>query len=266
MLQFNNLFLDILILFCISSIFLGGNSQVTVRVRKNYSTETQKRLSRLKKNTWTTLGSNELHALVQTPGGENDNDWIALHIMDFFNEVTMLSEIATAHDDAEQFSMPGKGFPQGFVYKWRDAKGKKAVSVSGPEYINFTIAYIEGLLDDEKIFPTEDPPVYGDEFRPSAKEIYTKMFRIFAILYGAFLETMKKVEVNEHLNTCFKHFMFFSYAHGLTPKAKELSPLKAKAMDFRKQYDEGMKRYAARKKKTDFTATVGTMEMAIKDV
>ena len=53
-----------------------------------------------------------MHLIVQTPDGENVNDWIALHIMDFFNEISMLAEMATTHEDAAQFGMPGKGFPQ----------------------------------------------------------------------------------------------------------------------------------------------------------
>lgn len=66
-----------------------------------------------------TLGSNNLHMIVQTPDGEDSNDWIALHITDFFNELSLLAEMATTHEDAEKFNLPGKGFPPVRVFDCR---------------------------------------------------------------------------------------------------------------------------------------------------
>lgn len=49
--------------------------------------------------------------MVQTPEGEDDRDWIALHITDFFNEVSLLAEMAVTSEDAAKYNMAGKGFP-----------------------------------------------------------------------------------------------------------------------------------------------------------
>lgn len=214
-----------------------GDPKGTAKPRKNYSTETHKRLSRLKKASWSTLGSEGLHKLVQTPEGENVNDWIALHVMDFFNEISLLGELATTHEDAEKFNQPGRGFPAGFVYKWRDAKNKKAQSVSAPDYINYSIAYIDGILDDPSVFPLDDTGVYPPDFVETAKEIYVKLFRVFAILYGAFLDALKEMEVATHLNTSFKHYIYFGLCHELMPKEKELKPLEKKVREFKAAYE-----------------------------
>jgi MOB kinase activator 1 len=37
-----------------------------------------------------TLGSGNLRMAVMLPVGENENEWIAFHLVDFFKQITML--------------------------------------------------------------------------------------------------------------------------------------------------------------------------------
>ena len=116
------------------------------------------------------------------------------------------------------------------------------MNVSGPEYINYCVSYVEALLDDPAVFPDTEEANYPADFLDVVREVYVKMFRVFAILYGAFLETLRGMEVTQHLNTSFKHFVFFGLCHDLMPSAKEITPLLKKVTEFREQYVEGMKK------------------------
>jgi len=51
------------------------------------------------------------------------------------------------------------------------------------------------------------------------------MFRVFAHMYYSHYEEMRELGIDRHLNTTFKHFMYFSLEHDLIEK-KELAPLK----------------------------------------
>ena len=231
------------------NVFLANEGNKTTKVKKVYSTSTQKRLSQLKHTSWSTLGSSNLHLIVQTPNGEDENDWVALHITDFYNELVILGEMATTSDDAEKFSAAGKGFPPGMIYKWREGKGKKPQTVSGPEYVNYTLAYVDGVVNNPAVFPQTDEDKFPEDFIDVAKDLYVKLFRVFAILYGAFLESLKAMDVSQHLNTSFKHYVYFGICHSLMPPEKELTPLKTKVKQFTDQYHEALKKTAASKPK-----------------
>ena len=116
------------------------------------------------------------------------------------------------------------------------------MNVSGPDYVNYCITYIEAILDDPTVFPATEDGIYPADFLTVIREIYVKMFRIFSILYGAFLETLKGMDVTQHLNTSFKHYVFFGLCHELMPSDKEVTPLANKVKEFREQYFEGMRK------------------------
>jgi len=63
------------------------------------------------------------------------------------------------------------------------------------------------------------------------------MFRVFAILYHRNFEKIEAAEAAAHLNTCFKHFMFFSWEFKLLDE-KELKALKGPVERLRTEFEK----------------------------
>ena len=51
---------------------------------------TQETLQNLKSLARTRLSANNLREIVKLPEGENELEWISLHVMDFYNQISML--------------------------------------------------------------------------------------------------------------------------------------------------------------------------------
>ena len=52
-------------------------------------------------------------------------------------------------------------------------------------------------------------------------------FRVYAHIYYCHFERMGQLGAEPHLNTCFKHYMYFVYEFDLIPRKEELEPLQA---------------------------------------
>jgi len=59
---------------------------------------------------------------------------------------------------------------------------------------------------------------------PIVKQIYKRFFRVYAHIYHSHFSRIVKVGAEAHLNTCFKHFIFFVKEFKLIDD-KELKPL-----------------------------------------
>lgn len=57
------------------------------------------------------------------------------------------------------------------------------------------------------------------------KNIYRRLFRVYAHLYYSHFEKVVNIGAEAHLNTCFKHFILFVIEFDLVDR-RELEPLK----------------------------------------
>jgi len=164
---------------------------------------------------WTkrTLGSGNLREAVRLPDGEDMNEWLATNIVDFYNEVMLLYDMCS--DDAERFTKEGEGFPPQYEYRWAESKNEAAIRCSSPEYINHVLVWLEDMIHDESVFPTNDKNKFPSKFDEIASKMLSRIFRIFAIIYHSHFEAIEAHEAASHLNTAFKHFIFFTYEHGM---------------------------------------------------
>jgi len=65
---------------------------------------------------------------------------------------------------------------------------------------------------------------FPKNFVPVAKTIFKRLFRVYAHVYHQHREDVRRLDEEAHLNTSFKHFIFFVEAFELIDK-KELTPL-----------------------------------------
>jgi MOB kinase activator 1 len=56
------------------------------------------------------------------------------------------------------------------------------------------------------------------------KKIFTRLFRVYAHIYHSHFAKVVQLGAEAHLNTLFKHFVFFTNAFSLV-KREELAPL-----------------------------------------
>lgn len=113
-----------------------------------------------------------------------------------------------------------------FEYLWKDnAKHKTPVKLPAPEYIDMLMAWVEDLLNDDTLFPTRDGAVYARGFVTVVKNIFRRLFRVFAHVYYSHFDKIVSLGAEAHLNSCFKHFIAFVTEFDLVDK-REQEPLK----------------------------------------
>ena len=154
----------------------------------------------------------------------------------------------------------GEGFPPGFQY-FRSAggtgaamlfKGNSNTSCSGPEYVDFVMSWVDKEISDGVLFPRNackphilfvpfrqapSRPVtlpilsccfvlisatpFPKNFLQCVRVIYTRLFRIFAIVYYHHYPQLEESGAVSHLNTSFKHFIFFIWEYDLVSETEQ---------------------------------------------
>jgi MOB kinase activator 1 len=196
--------------------------QGTFRPAKKVSSE--HRGYKLQQISQATLGTGDLRAAVKLPAGESLNDWLAVSVVDFFNQLSCLfapvAEFCTPKSCPEMTAGPA------FKYFWQDnGKYKKATMLPAKEYISNVMVWTEGFINDEKIFPSDPNIPFRPDFLDIVKNIFKRLFRIYAHIYHHHREHVRNIGAEAHLNTSFRHFVFFAQEFKLIPE-DQLQPLK----------------------------------------
>eukprot|EP01156_Anaeramoeba_ignava_P000495 Anaeramoba_ignava/a106041_81.p1 GENE.a106041_81~~a106041_81.p1 ORF type:complete len:220 (-),score=53.89 a106041_81:391-1050(-) len=199
--------------------FFGKNQ--TMKMRKVPENTKQ---YELKKYAEATLGSGNLKLAVALPEGEDLNEWLAVHVVDFFNQVTMLYGSISEYCTEETCKVMSAG-PQ-YEYYWADGVTvKKPIQVSAPEYVNRLMTWIQSQLDNEEIFPSRMGYSFPKNFMSIVKTIFKRLFRVYGHIYHHHFKEISSLGEEAHLNTSFKHFIFFMNEFRILDK-KEKAPLR----------------------------------------
>eukprot|EP00542_Grammatophora_oceanica_P018170 CAMPEP_0194049160 /NCGR_PEP_ID=MMETSP0009_2-20130614/29878_1 /TAXON_ID=210454 /ORGANISM="Grammatophora oceanica, Strain CCMP 410" /LENGTH=230 /DNA_ID=CAMNT_0038695245 /DNA_START=18 /DNA_END=710 /DNA_ORIENTATION=+ len=196
---------------------------------------------RLHQYTQRTLGAGgRIEEAVALPPGESPAGWVAVHAIDFFNDVSTIWGVMASDPYLASFR-PGEGFPSGVEYRWGSEGGGTPVSVSAPVYIDKVLGWIAQQMNDPSKFPDDDDDDVSlqvfqtPQFAALCGQIFRRIFRVYGIIYSSFFGTLEALEMAPHLNTCFKHFLFFCIEFGLLPE-REMEPLDVLVKPIRKQY------------------------------
>ena len=77
--------------------------------RTQFDSSTLRGSKQLSKYAHATLGSGDLGSAVRLPEGEDLSEWLAVHVVDFYNESTLLYGLVEAADTAERFPTMNAG-------------------------------------------------------------------------------------------------------------------------------------------------------------
>ncbi|MES1914368.1 MAG: hypothetical protein MHM6MM_006453 [Cercozoa sp. M6MM] len=169
-----------------------------------------------------TLGSGNVAVAVQLPKGEDLNEWLAVNALDFFNEISLLYGTVSEFCTPTSCPIMQAGSAQ---YLWADGvRVKKPIECSAPDYIEYVMTWTEEQLNDEVMFPLNPGTPFPRNFQAQVKKIFTRLFRIYAHIYHNHFQQIVGLGAEAHLNTCFKHFIFFVNEFKLI-ETRELAPL-----------------------------------------
>jgi MOB kinase activator 1 len=108
-------------------------------------------------------------------------------------------------------------------YTWIDAS-RKRVKLPAPQYIDYVLTWVEGLIKDEAVFPTKAGREFSPNFPSVARHIYTQLLRIFAHLYHAHYPIFLHLSSEGHLNSLFAHFLTFGREFDLLEEKETRAP------------------------------------------
>ncbi|KAK2149250.1 hypothetical protein LSH36_459g01006 [Paralvinella palmiformis] len=166
----------------------------------------------------------DLKHVVKLPPDEDLNDWIAVHVVDFFNRINVIYGVLTEYC-TEQTCPTMSGGPK-YEYHWCDGvKYKKPTKLPAPQYISLLMDWIEDQINNEDIFPIKCGVPFPKTYIGTVKKILTRLFRVFVHVYIHHFDKLVSLGAEPHVNTCYKHFYYFVTEFNLVDK-KELDPLK----------------------------------------
>ncbi|GAU98345.1 hypothetical protein RvY_09503 [Ramazzottius varieornatus] len=153
------------------------------------------------------LKNNHLRQIIPLPSQVDLNEWLATHIIPFFNHVNLLYGAISGYCTAS--TCPHMSAPNGMIYMWSDDKGRKLKS-SAPQYIDFATTSVERMLKDETVFPSKHGLPFPQNFDVITRKIQRQLFFILAHLYHAHFDLYVQLGIFHHLNGLFAHFVLFS--------------------------------------------------------
>ncbi|XP_077969605.1 MOB kinase activator 3A-like isoform X1 [Styela clava] len=195
----------------------------TFRPKKKFEPGTTK--FQLHKKAQASLQSGlDLKAIVNLPEGEDLNDWIAVHVVDFFNRINLI--YGTVADFCTDEACPIMSGGPKYEYRWQDNhKYRKPTVLPAPHYIQLLMAWIEDLINDDSVFPTRVGTPFPKTFPSTCKKILTRLHRVFIHVYIHHFERIQGMCAEAHVNACYKHYYYFVTRYHLVDK-KELEPLR----------------------------------------
>lgn len=170
-----------------------------------------------------TLGSGNLRAAVKLPAGEDYDEWLAVNTIDFYSAVTLLYGVVA--EFCTETSCPIMNAGPKYEYRWADGvKIKKPIQCSAPRYIEYLMEWVENQVENAELFPKTPGAKYSPKFREVVRTILRRLFRIYAHIYHCHFRDVCSLGAEAHLNTCFKHFVYFVQEFKLIDNS-ELAPL-----------------------------------------
>lgn len=180
-----------------------------------------------------TLGSqNALYQAVKLPQDEDVNEWLAIHVVDFYNQINMLYGAITEFCSPK--TCPRMIATEEYEYLWQEtnpstngggqSSPKRPVSLPACEYIENLMNWIQGFFDNDNIFPSKMGAPFPQQFPTLVKTIFKRLFRIYAHIYCHHFHEISELGLQSHLNTSLKHYVLFSKEFDLLQQ-KDYGPL-----------------------------------------
>ncbi|CAA9960053.1 Mob1-phocein domain containing protein [Pyrenophora teres f. maculata] len=174
----------------------------------------------LKQYAEATLGSGSLRKAVKLPEGEDKDEWLAVNVVDFYNQINLLYGSITEFCSPQ--SCPEMKATDEFEYLWQDSENyKKPTKMPAPEYIEHLMAWVQSNVDNEAMFPSRIGVPFPKTFSALIRNMFKRLYRVYAHIYCHHYPVIIELGLEPHLNTSFKHYVLFIDEHGLASGSKD---------------------------------------------
>lgn len=171
-----------------------------------------------------TLENGDLITAIRCPSGTDLDDWISLHVVDFYNEASLIYGLVV--DECTCVSMTAG---PSFEYLWSNDASKVPIRITAHEYVDKLLNWYSTLLDDQSIFPSTTIG-YPKSFRKTVHNMLRRIFRVYAHIYHHHLHTIDTLEARGHLDISFKRFVLFTTMHNILT-TKDMAPLESSVLE-----------------------------------
>ncbi|KAI9729363.1 MAG: MOB kinase activator 1B [Cirrosporium novae-zelandiae] len=171
-----------------------------------------------------TLGSGSLRKAVKLPEGEDLNEWLAVNVVDFYNQINLLYGAITEFCSPQ--TCPEMKATDEFEYLWQDSENfKRPTKMSAPDYIEHLMSWVQGSIDNEQVFPSRIGVPFPKGFQSTVRQMLKRMYRVYAHVYCHHYPVIIHLGLEPHLNTSFKHYVLFIDEHNLAGGKDYWGPL-----------------------------------------
>lgn len=152
------------------------------------------------------LVKGSLKTISSVPKYVDPKEWVAVNLFDFFNNLNQFYGVLT--EFCTPTANPTMSAGHGLDYTWID-QNRKQVKLPAPQYIDYVMTWVGGLLGDEATFPTKASRDFPPTFLTTCKHIYKQLLRVFAHVYHAQYSYLVHLCCEGHFNSLFAHFVAF---------------------------------------------------------
>jgi len=154
----------------------------------------------------------DLPSLMSKPSHVDTKEWIATQTINLFHNINAIygtiSEFCTAE------TCPAMQGPCQTQYTWIEERGKK-VKTTAAQYIDYVMTYCQKSISNQHLFPTKYAHDFQDNFYTEMRKLHRFLFNVLAHLYYAHCARLQQMDMHQHLNTVYKHFIILSRAYQL---------------------------------------------------
>ena len=136
-----------------------------------------------------------------------------LQVFDFYTNLNEFYGVLTEH--CTQANCPAMAAGPSLNFMYTQPADRKQVSLAAPTYIDSVFALIQGLLDNEDMFPTHSGRDFLPTFPATVRHVYRQLLRVFAHLYWSHFEDVLHLRAEPHFNSLFAHFLAFGREYQL---------------------------------------------------
>ncbi|KAK5295664.1 Mitotic exit network component [Cryomyces antarcticus] len=167
-----------------------------------------------------TLGSGSLRKAVKLPEGEDINEWLAVNVVDFYNQINLLYGSITEFCSPQ--TCPEMKATDEFEYLWQDSETyKRPTKMPAPSYVEHLMAWVQSNIDNETQFPSRIGVPFPKTFPALLRQMFKRLYRVYAHIYCHHYPVIIHLGLEPHLNTSFKHYVLFVDEHGLSGGSRD---------------------------------------------
>ncbi|EQL02874.1 Mob1/phocein [Ophiocordyceps sinensis CO18] len=171
-----------------------------------------------------TLGGGSLRKAVKLPEGEDENEWLSVNMVDFYNQINLLYGAITEFCSPQ--SCPEMKATDEFEYLWQDGDHfKRPTKMPAPAYIEQLMTWVQASIDNESILPSKIGVPFPKSFPALVRQIFKRMYRVYAHIYCHHYPVIRELGLEPHLNTSFKQYVLFIDEHSLASGRDYWGPL-----------------------------------------